>query len=59
MSKACSTHGREEEYTRDFGGKTRKKRPLERPRRRCENNIKMDRRELEIVWYGLNSPGSG
>jgi hypothetical protein len=37
-----------------------RKRPLERPRRRCEDGIKMDLRE--IGWEGgcgVDSPGSG
>jgi hypothetical protein len=40
-------------------GKSERKRPLERPRRRWEDGIKMDLRE--IVWgvCGVNSPGSG
>jgi hypothetical protein len=29
MSRACSIHGGEEEYTWGFGGKTRKNRSLE------------------------------
>jgi hypothetical protein len=33
-------------------GKPEGKRPLERPRRRCEDNIKMDLRE--IGWGGMD-----
>jgi hypothetical protein len=38
-------------------GKTKGKRPLERPRRRWVDNIKMDLREIEsdgMVWTGSN-----
>ena len=39
-------------------GKPEGMRPLKRPRRRCEDNIKMDFQELG--WgYGLDSAGSG
>jgi hypothetical protein len=39
-------------------GKAEGKRPLERPRRRWEDGIKMDLRE--IGWgCGVDSPGSG
>jgi hypothetical protein len=38
-------------------GKPKGKRPLERPRRRREGNIKIDFKE---VWgHGLDCPGSG
>jgi hypothetical protein len=33
----------------DSGGKTRRKRPIGRPRGRCKDNIKMD----GAVWIGL------
>jgi hypothetical protein len=49
---ACSTHGREEECIQDFGGKPEGNRPLGRPRRRWEDNIKMDLRE--IGWAGMD-----
>jgi hypothetical protein len=38
-------------------GKTERKRPLGRPRRRWVDNIKMELRE--IGWYALDSCGSG
>jgi hypothetical protein len=44
---------------RVFGGKARRKRPLERPRRRWEDGIKMDRREIDWGGCGVDSPGSG
>jgi hypothetical protein len=56
MDRACSMHGREEECIRGMV-ETRRKEPLGRPRRRWENNIKIDLRE--IGWdYGLSSSGS-
>jgi hypothetical protein len=41
-----------EKYTQNFGGKPEWKRPLRRPRYRCEDNIKMDLREIE--WDGVD-----
>jgi hypothetical protein len=35
------------------------KRSLGRPRRRWEDNIKMDLRKIRDRWGELNSPGSG
>jgi hypothetical protein len=35
------------------------KRPLGRARRRWEDNIKMDLREIGGGWYGQDSSGSG
>jgi hypothetical protein len=40
--RECSTHGREEGCIQGFGGKTR--RPVERPRRRWVDDIKMNLR---------------
>jgi hypothetical protein len=40
-------------------GKPEGKRPLGRPRRRCEDNIRMDVKRDGIGWYGLDSSGSG
>ena len=45
--------------TKFFVGKPEGKRPLGKPRRRCEDNIKTD---LEEVWkglWGLDGVGSG
>jgi hypothetical protein len=39
---ACSTYGEEEMSIQGFGGKPNGKRPLGRPGRRCEDNLKMD-----------------
>ena len=40
-------------------GKPEGKRPLGRPRRRWEDNIKMDLEEVGIWEYGLDRAGSG
>ena len=40
-------------------GKPEGKRPLRRPRRRWENNIKMDLQEVGRDWGGLDGVGSG
>jgi hypothetical protein len=45
---ACCTPGSGEKRVQGFGGKARRKRPLERPRRRWENGVKIDL--LEIFW---------
>jgi hypothetical protein len=42
MGRTCRMHGEE-------NGKTERKRPLERPRRRWVDNIKMD----AVVWTGF------
>jgi hypothetical protein len=42
----CGTHGRGEKRVEGFGKKTRRKIPLERPRRRWEDGLKMDLREI-------------
>jgi hypothetical protein len=46
MCRACSTHGERRKAYRLLVGKLEGKRPLGRPRRRCECNIKMDLREI-------------
>jgi hypothetical protein len=51
MGEACSSHGGEE-CIWDFGGKPEGKRQLGRPRRRWEDNIRMDLREIR--WGGMN-----
>jgi hypothetical protein len=50
MGRACSTNGGDNEYIKDIGGKARRKEfllafPIERPRRRWVDNIKMYLRE--------------
>jgi hypothetical protein len=48
--------GKKRNAYRIFVGRPEGKRPLGRPRRRCENNIKMDLREIAlggIDWINL------
>jgi hypothetical protein len=52
MGRACSTNGEKSNAYRILVGKSEGKRPLERPRRRWVNNIKMDFREIE--WVGID-----
>jgi hypothetical protein len=40
-------------------GKPEGKRPLGRPRRRCEDNIKMDRQKIGCGGHGVYRAGSG
>jgi hypothetical protein len=55
LGGACGTHGIGEERAQGFGGKARRKRPLERPRRRWDDGMKMDLREIGLgVWSGLS-----
>jgi hypothetical protein len=51
MCTACSTHEKRNVYRFSLG-KPEGNGTLGRPRRRWENNIKMDLRE--IVWGGMN-----
>jgi hypothetical protein len=46
MSGACSTNGEKMNAYRISVGKTEGKRPLGRPKRRWEDNISMDLREI-------------
>jgi hypothetical protein len=46
MVESCSTFGREEAYRGFWWGKPEGKRPLERRRRRWEDNIMMDLQEV-------------
>jgi hypothetical protein len=50
MSRACSTNGNRNVY-RILVGKPEGKRPLDIPRSRCVDNIKMDLRR--IGWGGM------
>jgi hypothetical protein len=52
MGMTYRTHGNEEKWIHDFGGKTRRKSPLGRARRRWENNIEIYFRE--IVWGNMD-----
>jgi hypothetical protein len=42
MGIACRMHRRQNIYTQNFGCKNLRKRPLEKAKCRCEDNIKMD-----------------
>jgi hypothetical protein len=47
MGRACRTHGDNRNAYRILVGKPEGKIPLGRPRRRWEDNIRMDFREIE------------
>jgi hypothetical protein len=49
MGRACRTHGVKRTAYTILVGKPEGKRPLGRPTRRWEDNIKMDLRE---IWWG-------
>jgi hypothetical protein len=51
MGRTCSTHGGERNAYRILVGKPEGKRPLVRPRRKWDDNIKMDLKD--IGWGGL------
>jgi hypothetical protein len=55
MGGICSTYGGEQRCIQGFGGKPEGMRSLGRPRRRWEDNIKMDLQEMECggAWTGL------
>ena len=44
MGRACSTYGLEERCIQNFRVETLRRRPLGRPKLKCEDNIKMDLR---------------
>ena len=53
IGRACSTYGERRGAYRFFAGKPEGRRPLVRPRRRWEGNIKMDLREVGLgAWTG-------
>jgi hypothetical protein len=51
MSGAYSTHGKEEKYN-IVAEKCEGKSPFETPRRRLEDNIRMDVWEIGTLWTG-------
>jgi hypothetical protein len=55
VGEACGTHGKREKSVQGFRGKTEVKRPLERPRRRWEDGIRMNLREMGwgVDWIRL------
>jgi hypothetical protein len=52
MGRVCSTHGEKRDAYRVLVGKPEEKRPLGRPRRTWEDNIKIDLREKG--WGGMD-----
>ena len=59
MGWACSMYGERRGVCRVLVGKPEGKRPLGRPRRRWENNVKMDLQEVGCGGYGLDRADSG
>jgi hypothetical protein len=63
MGRACSTLGGKRDACRILAGKPEGKRPLGRPRRRWEDNIKIDLREIGcggmdwINWLRIRTSG--
>jgi hypothetical protein len=56
MGGACGSHGGGEKCIQHFGGKPDGRRPLGRPRRRWEDNIRMDFGEVgfgNVDWIGF------
>jgi hypothetical protein len=56
MGGTCSTNGEKRDGYRLLVGKTRRKRPLGRPRQRWVDNIKMGLGEVRwggVAWIGL------
>jgi hypothetical protein len=50
VGRTCSTHGEGRGVYRVLVGKPEGKKPLGRPKRRWDDNIKMDLRETGIDW---------
>jgi len=56
MSGAYSTH-ETDKCIRSLARKPERKRPLGRPRRKCKDNIRMDRRKIrleDVDWIHLD-----
>jgi hypothetical protein len=56
MGVACSTHGKGDKYIQNWVGKTEEMNPLGSHRRRWEDNIRMDLREMGrrfVDWINL------
>ena len=58
MGRVCSTYGERRGAYRVLVGKPEEKRPIERPRYRWDDNIKMDLREVGSD-HRLDRSGSG
>jgi hypothetical protein len=54
----CGTHGGREKCLQGLVGRPEVKRPLGRPRRRRDDNIKMDLREIGRIGFGWHRIGS-
>jgi hypothetical protein len=55
IGRTCGTHGRGEKNVQGLVGKPEGKRPLGRPRRRWEDGIRIDVREIACgVWIGFD-----
>jgi hypothetical protein len=52
MGRACSTNGEKRSAYKILVGKPEGKRTLERPRRRWDDNIRMDLRRIR--WGGMD-----
>jgi hypothetical protein len=52
MGRACSTHGEKRNAYRILVVNPKANKPVGRPRRRCEDNVRMDPRE--IGWGGVD-----
>jgi len=62
MGGACSAYGEGRGVYRGLAGKPEGRRPLERPRRRWEDNIRMDLREVGcggVDWMELAQDRDG
>jgi len=62
MGRACSAYGERRGVYRVLVAKPEGKRPLVRPRRRWEDNIKMDLHEVDcegMDWIELAEVGTG
>ena len=53
MGGACGPYGGRDRSVQGVGGETRGKRPLWRPRRRWEDNIRMGLQEVGLVYEDL------
>jgi hypothetical protein len=53
MGRACSAHGEMMNMYKILVGNPEKRRQLGRPRRRCENNIKVVIRDRDVNWIHL------
>ena len=51
--RACSAYGRQGKFTQGYSVETWGKRPLGRPTRRWEENIKMELQDVELGGMGL------